>query len=224
MGNEPTTETPSYHTKTTPPTLKNFSRNMIPIIPPNWKMSTITETPSIWKPSFSTSFPDSSYLWKIPSFIIKRCKVADHYDISEDARLKRQMEIKHFLDKHWGRGVPNEVRLIRMKEVYKMLNYLLTTEDAPSKDSPPPNFTYRSGNVNIIIYNFIWMLSSCLYVDKQRYRCSKNSSVHTEITNMYNQLNLALVGWNRRISDQKEHSKSSPTAPDIDPILEKKMK
>ena len=159
MGNIPNTETSKNSAKITKPIYTISSFCMIPI-PPNWKMPTVTEIPSIWKPSFSTSIPNSSYLWKIPTFIIKGRKVADHYDISEDTRLKRQMEVKHFSD-YKNKKIPDKVRLIRMKEVYKMLNYLLTTDDAPSKEHPPPNFTYRGGNVNIIIYNFMEMLSSC---------------------------------------------------------------
>ena len=93
-----------------------------------------------------------------------------------------------------------------------MLNNLLTAKEAPSRDSPIPNFTYRAGNVNIIIYNFVYMLTRCFIKDSDALWNNSffKSKSNKELTDMYNQLNLALAGWNKRINDPEKNGTAPP--------------
>lgn len=201
MGNLSDIETP----------VKKLTIWTIPPMPPNWEMSIVAEIPeipSIWEMP-STTTTKISYLLKIPSYIMRIPLVPRHKNldtISEETRLKRHKELGEIHGNPY-RIISKYSRLKRMNEVYKILNNLLTAENPPSKDSPIPNFTYGSGNVNIIIYNFIYALSRCFTIDRQKLNDSLffQTSASKEATNMFNQLNLSLQGWYRRIYDLKKY-------------------
>ncbi len=203
MGNLPDIETP----------VKKFTIWRIPPMPSNWLMPLVTEIPeipSIWEMSPTIQHP-KSYFLKIPSYITSLGLNSKRYStyrktISEKTRLKQRKERNAIMSNPY-REISKYDRLKRMKEVYNIFNNLLTDENPPSKDSLIPNFTYGSGNVNIIIYNFIYALARCFTIDRHILSNALffENEETKEATKMFNQLNLSLLGWYRRINDLKKY-------------------